>query len=68
MYAIIVHHILVHGQVLRKYSNYKELQLINFSCNWHVNSFALISGIVGYKTHKFLIYYIYGYVLYRIQL
>ena len=53
MYAIIVHHILVHGQVLKKYSNYKELQLINFSCFWHVNSFALISGIVGYKTHKY---------------
>ena len=53
MYAIVVHHILITGRVLRKYKRYKELRLINISCHWHVNSFALISGIVSSKTFKY---------------
>ena len=53
MYAIIIDHILIHGKVLKKYKNYKGLYLLLTFCFWHVNSFALISGIVGYKTNKY---------------
>ena len=53
MYAIIVHHILFFGKVFSKYKNYyKELEFINILSFWHVSSFGLISGIIGYKTNK----------------
>jgi len=53
MYAIIIHHILFHGEVMRKYKKYRELRLMNTFSFWHVSSFALISGIVGYKSNKY---------------
>ena len=53
MYAIVVHHILITGRVLNKYERYKELRLINILCHWHVNCFALISGIVSSKNFKY---------------
>ena len=53
MYAIIIHHILIHGGVMSKYSKYKELILMNISCFWHVSSYALISGYIGYKSNKY---------------
>ena len=68
MYAIIIHHCLLHGKILQKYGRYKQLSLMNTFCHWHVSSFALVSGIVGYKTRNILIYYLFGYVHYFIQL
>jgi len=53
MYAIIIHHILVFGRVYIKYIQFKELILMNISCFWHVSSYALISGYIGYKTNKY---------------
>ena len=53
MYAIVVHHILLHGGVLSKYYQYKELHLMNISCFWHVSTYALISGYIGYKSNKY---------------
>ena len=53
MYAIIIHHCLLHGKILQKYGRYKQLSLMNTFCHWHVSSFALVSGIVGYKTSKY---------------
>ena len=53
MYAIIIHHILYFGNLFIKYNKYKELVLMNISCFWHVNSYALISGYIGYKSHKY---------------
>ena len=35
------------------YSKYPEINLINIICFWHVSSFGLISGIVGYKSNKY---------------
>jgi hypothetical protein len=65
MYAIIIDHILLHGKILRKYQHYKELNLLLILCFWHVNSFALISGIVGYKTNKYSnIIYLWFHVLF----
>ena len=52
MWAIIIHHILLHGHVMRKYK-YKILTLMNICSFWHVNSFTLISGVIGYKTNKY---------------
>ena len=53
MYAIVFHHVLLHGKALSKYSKYKKLHLANIYSYWHVCSFALVSGIVGYKTNKY---------------
>ena len=53
MYAIVFHHVLLHGKALSKYYKYKKLHLANIYSYWHVCSFALVSGIVGYKTNKY---------------
>ena len=54
MYAIIIHHLMVHGLLGFKYRNYaKQIELINIGTFWHVSSFALISGFIGYKTCKY---------------
>ena len=53
MYAIVIHHILLHGKVHMKFQKYTELNLLLTFCFFHVSSFALISGVVGYKTNKY---------------
>lgn len=53
MFSIIIHHIILHGGLFKKYYKYKELILINILCSWHITCFILISGIVGYKTCKY---------------
>lgn len=53
MYAIIIHHFIIFGDLTTKYWKYTEINFINILTFWHVNSFALISGIVGYKTNKY---------------
>ena len=53
MYSIIVHHILVHGRAIGKYSKYRELILMNIMSFWHVSTYALISGYIGYKSNKY---------------
>jgi len=52
MYAIIFHHILYHAELFNKYPKYKKLILLNTACFWHVSSFILLSGYVGYKSNK----------------
>ena len=53
MLIIVIHHLLNHGQGLLKYRKYYQIQLLYIICMWHVNSFGIISGIVGNTTHKF---------------
>ena len=54
MYAIIIHHLIFFGNLKRKYYNYyKTLDFIEICTFWHVCSYALISGIIGYKTTKY---------------
>ena len=53
MFSIVIHHILHHGKVIKTFSQYPELKLLEIICFWHVSSFALISGIVGFKTNKY---------------
>ena len=53
MLAIVIHHLLWHGKILIKYKEYKELQLLNIMCMWHVSSFGIISGLVGGNSHKY---------------
>lgn len=53
MYAIIIHHVLLFGNTFNKYKQYKQINLINISTFWHVGCYALISGIVGYKSYKY---------------
>ena len=53
MYAIIVDHVLLFGKVFKKYKHFKIVFLMLILCFWHVSSFGLISGIVGYKTYKY---------------
>ncbi len=52
MFSIIVFHILGHGGILNKFK-YNKLYLFHHFCNWNVNGFCLISGIIGYKTYKY---------------
>lgn len=53
MYSILIGHIIGHSNLLKKYKNYRGLKLHHISCYWHINSFALISGIIGYKGYKY---------------
>lgn len=53
MLSIVIHHLIYHGKAKVKYSQYKELELLNVLLMWHVSSFGIISGIVGKRTHKF---------------
>ena len=54
MFAIITNHIISHGNIFSKYKRYNfNLYFILILCSWHVSSFALISGIVGYKSNKY---------------
>ena len=53
MFSIIIDHILIHGKLFKIYKNNNMLYLLLTFCIWHVNSFALVSGIVGYKGNKY---------------
>ena len=53
MFGIVVQHLIFFGNMERKYRQYPQIGLISIIFFWHVNSFALISGIVGYKTNKY---------------
>ena len=53
MIGIIISHILIHGQVFRKYYMHDKLNLLNYFFFWHINGYCLISGMVGYKKHKY---------------
>ena len=53
MIGIVIWHILIHGGALNKYHRYDKLNLFNSFFFWHLNGYGLISGIVGYKTHKY---------------
>ena len=54
MYGVVLDHLLyVHGG-MRKYKRYlKYLKLLHITIGWHNDGFALISGIVGYKSFKY---------------
>lgn len=67
MYSIIVHHILVHGRAISKYNKYRELVLMNIISFWHVSTYALISGYIGYKSNKYsnLLYLFFWVILYN---
>ena len=61
MLAIIIHHLIYHGKIINKHPKYKnQINLLIILCFWHVNSFGMISGLVGNNKHKFLIYFIHG--------
>ena len=53
MIGIIISHLLNHGQAFRKYHMHDKLNLFNFFFFWHINGYCLISGMVGYKRHKY---------------
>ena len=53
MYAIIIHHLLGHGRLIKKYRNYKQFIFLNILSFWHISVYCMISGIVGYKGHKY---------------
>ena len=53
MFAILIHHIIYHGQLVTKYKNYNEITFVNICTLWNINSFGLISGIIGHKTNKY---------------
>lgn len=64
MYGVVMNHVLyVHGAD-KKYSKYSRyLKIIHILTGWHINGFALISGIVGYKSYGYAnLFYLWLYV------
>lgn len=72
MFAIVIHHIIIHGNVIKKYGS-NELRLLNILLMWHVSSFGIVSGLVGNYTYKFskllylwILVVFYGFIIYII--
>jgi hypothetical protein len=63
MIGIVFAHILNQGKGFYKYNRYKnKLKNLYTYVFWHNNVYALLSGIVGYKSTKYSnLLYIYGY-------
>ena len=54
MIDIILFHILQNSMIFTKYAQYKkQLNIFYVFTNWHISMFGIISGVVGYKTHKY---------------
>ena len=54
MYLIVVFHFMIFGNAYNYfYIHQRKLRLIQSFIEWHNDAFILISGIVGYKTHKY---------------
>lgn len=54
MYGIIITHLLYSdGGALKYFQYYKKLKILYIATGWHINGFALISGVVGYKSYKY---------------
>ena len=54
MYGVVLDHLLyVHGGMVKYNRYFKYLKLLHILIGWHNDSFALISGIVGYKSYKY---------------
>ena len=53
-YLIVLTHFIFYGNIIGKYQVYKnQILTLHFSTDWHNNAFALISGIIGFKTNKY---------------
>ena len=65
MYNVIYDHLL-HAGVHQNFIKYKkQLGLIESIVFWHNDGFALLSGIIGYKTNKYSnLLYLWLYVLF----
>ena len=54
MIGIVISHILYQVKGLNKYQRYSnKIKILYTYIFWHVNSYAIISGIVGYKSTKY---------------
>jgi hypothetical protein len=54
MIGIVFAHILYQGKGLDKYQRYnKKIKILFTYIFWHVNTFGIISGIIGYKSTKY---------------
>ena len=54
MYGTLINHIIyVYGVDGKYHQHTKSLRLFHILLCWHNNGFALLSGIVGYKTNKY---------------
>ena len=71
MYSVVIHHLIYQFNGIKKYSKYeRQIKIFDHALFWHINGFALISGIVGYKTNKYsnLFYLWLEIVFYRISI
>ena len=74
IFGVIINHILYAYGGLKKYPQHsKRLKILHIVTGWHIDGFALISGIVGYKACKYynlfyswfsIVFYSYGIYLY----
>jgi len=54
MYIIVMNHMIFIGNAFKKFNKYyRQLNILHILTDWHNNGFALLSGVVGYKSHKY---------------
>jgi len=53
MIGIIYNHLIYQDAAKTKYSKFQHLKLLFVFLFWHNNGYALISGVIGYKTNKY---------------
>lgn len=54
MYIIVMNHMIFIGNAFKKFNKYyRQLNMLHILTDWHNNGFALLSGVVGYKSHKY---------------
>ena len=53
MYTVIIQHFVIIKE-FNKYDRYKkQINIFTTVFHWHIDAFAMISGVVGYKSHKY---------------
>ena len=53
MYGILINHSIYHNYAKEKFSKFKRLEILHILLFWHNDGYALISGVIGFKTHKY---------------
>ena len=53
MYGILINHSIYHNYAKEKFSRFKRLEILHILLFWHNDGYALISGVIGFKTHKY---------------
>ena len=57
MLDIVVCHTIIDSNIYNRYSKYfNQIKYMEVFTNWHISTFGIISGIVGFRNYKTLKY------------